>query len=161
MFILVMKKLGFPMEEDDKEDMIVEYLARAGAIVIIGVIIALFVGMCTSCTRTVYVPQTTIQRDSIYITQYKRDSIYMHDSIFQWLKADTMYIEKWHTKYIEKLSTDTLYIEKNDTIRESYPVEKPISTINKVWIKLGKLFSGLGFCAIFLALGYFVAIKRK
>lgn len=142
------------------EDKIVEYLARMFGIIILGVIIAVILAMC-SCTRTVYVPQTTIQRDSIYITQYKRDSIYMHDSIFQWLKADTMYIEKWHTKYIEKLSTDTLYIEKADTLRIPYPVEKPISSLNKMWIKLGKLFSGVGFCAIFLALGYFVAIKRK
>lgn len=149
------------MNEDDKEDMIVEYLARAGAIVIIGVIIALFVGMCTSCTRTVYVPQTTIQRDSIYITQYKRDSIYMHDSILVLRVRDSTIVEKWHTKYIEKLSTDTLYIEKADTLRIPYPVEKELSTMQKVWIKLGKLFSGLGFCAIFLILGYIVAIKRK
>lgn len=148
------------MNEDDKEDMIVEYLARMCAIIIFGLIVALGITMC-SCTRTVYVPQTTIQRDSIYLTQYKRDSIYMRDSILVLRVRDSTIVEKWHTKYIEKLSTDTLYIEKNDTIREPYVVEKPISTINKVWIKLGKLFSGLVFCAIFLALGYFVAIKRK
>lgn len=145
----------------NNEDKIVEYLARMFAIIILGIIVAVILGMCTSCTRTVYVPQTTIQRDSIYITQYKRDSIYMHDSIFQWLKADTMYIEKWHTKYIERLSTDTLYIEKADTLRIPYPVEKKLSTMQKVWIKLGKLFSGLGFCALFLILGYIISIKRK
>lgn len=142
------------------EDKIVEYLARMFGIIILGVIVAVILAMC-SCTRTVYVPQTTIQRDSIHITQCKRDSIYMHDSIFQWLKTDTMYIEKWHTKYIEKLSTDTLYIEKADTLRIPYPVEKELSTMQKVWIKLGELFSGVGFCAIFLILGYFVAIKGK
>lgn len=148
------------MNEDDKEDMIVEYLARMCAIIIFGLIVALGITMC-SCTRTVYVPQTTIQRDSIYITQYKRDSIYMHDSIFQWLKADTLIVERWHTKYIEKLSTDTMYIEKADTLRIPYPVEKELSTMQKVWIKLGKLFSGLGFCAIFLVLGYIVAIRKR
>lgn len=142
------------------EDKIIEYLARMFTILVFGLIVAVLISMC-SCTRTVYVPQTTIQRDSVYITQYKRDSIYMHDSIFQFLKADTMYIEKWHTKYIERLSTDTLYVEKNDTIREPYVVEKPISSLNKMWIKLGKLFSGLCFCVIFLVLGYIVAIKRK
>ena len=148
------------MNEDDKEDMIVEYLARMCAIIIFGLIVALGITMC-SCTRTVYVPQTSIQRDSIYITQYKRDSIYMHDSIFQWLKADTLIVEKWHTKYIERLATDTLYIEKNDTIRESYPIEKPLSTLQKTWMNLGKFSAGVVFCAIFLILGYFVAIKRK
>lgn len=145
----------------NEEDKIVEYLARMCAIIIFGIIFAVILGMCSSCTRTLYVPQTSVQRDSIYITQYKRDSIYMHDSIFQWLKADTMYIEKWYTKYIERLSTDTLYIERNDTIREPYAVEKPISTINKVWIKLGKLFSGVGFFTIFLGLVYLISIKKR
>jgi hypothetical protein len=123
----------------NNDDRIVEYLARMCAIIILGIIVAVILGMCTSCTRTVYVPQTTIQRDSIYITQYKRDSIYMHDSIFQWLKADTMYIEKWHTKYIERLSTDTLYIEKADTLRIPYPVEKQLSYFQRTWIKVGRL----------------------
>lgn len=141
------------------EDKIIEYLARMFTIIIIGVVVAVLLGMC-SCTRTVYIPQTTIQRDSIYITQYKRDSIYMRDSIFQWLKADTMYIEKWHTKYVERLSTDTLYIEKNDTIREAYAVEKPISTINKAWIKLGKLSVGFLFTTLIAVFVYFL-VKRK
>lgn len=142
------------------EDKIVEYLARMFGIIILGVIVAVIVAMCTSCTRTVYVPQTTIQRDSIYITQYKRDSIYMHDSIFQWLKADTMYIEKWHTKYIEKLSTDTLYIEKNDTIREAYPVEKPLTWAQRTWINVGKAGAALFGGTALALLAYFLA-RRK
>ena len=147
------------MNEDDKEDMIVEYLARMFGIIILGVIVAVILAMC-SCTRTVYVPQTTIQRDSIYITQYKRDSIYMHDSIFQWLKADTMYIERWHTKYIERLSTDTLYIEKADTLRIPYPVEKQLSYFQRTWIKVGKLSSGV-WAGILIALLIYYIIKRK
>lgn len=146
--------------KQEQEDKIVEYLARMLGIIVIGLIVAVILAMC-SCTRTVYVPQTTIQRDSIYITQYKRDSIYMHDSIFQWLKADTMYIEKWHTKYIERLSTDTLYVEKNDTIREPYVVEKPLSSLQKMWMNLGKFSAGIGFCAIFLGLVYLISIKKK
>lgn len=141
------------------EDKIVEYLARMFSIIIFGVVIAVLISMC-SCTRTVYVPQTTVQRDSIYITQYKRDSIYMRDSIFQWLKADTMYIEKWHTKYVERLSTDTLYIEKNDTIREAYAVEKPLTYIQKAWIKLGKLSVGFLFTTLIAIFVYFL-VKRK
>ena len=108
------------------EDKVAEYLARMFSIIILGMIVAVILAMC-SCTRTVYVPQTSIQRDSIYITQYKRDSIYMHDSIFQWLKADTMYIERWHKEYIERKIHDTLYIERTDTLKVPYPVEKKLS----------------------------------
>lgn len=148
------------MNKDDREDMIVEYLARMCWITIVGLIVAFVITMC-SCTRTVYVPQTTIQRDSIYITQYKRDSIYMHDSILVLRVRDSTIVEKWHTKYIERLSTDTLYIEKNDTIREPYIVEKPLSSLQKTWINLGKFSAGAVFCAIFLVLGYIVAIRKR
>ena len=141
------------------EDRIVEYLARMCGIVIIGVIVALILAMC-SCTRTVYVPQTSIQRDSIYLTQYKRDSIYMHDSIFQFLKADTMYIEKWHTKYIERLSTDTLYIERNDTIREPYPVEKPLTYWQRNFMSIGKVSIGI-WGGILMAILAYIIIRRR
>lgn len=145
------------MNDDDR---IAEYLARMCAIIILGIIVAVILGMCTSCTRTVYVPKTSIQRDSIYITEYKRDSIYMHDSIFQWLKADTMYIERWHTKYIERLSTDTLYIERNDTIREPYPIEKPLTYWQRNFMSIGKVSLGI-WGGILIAILVYIIIRRR
>ncbi len=142
------------------EDNWIDRGARLLIATIIGILLLWTMGFFSSCTRTVYVPQTSIQRDSIYITQYKRDSIYMRDSIFQFLKADTMYIEKWHTKYIERLSTDTLYIEHNDTIREPYPVEKPLSYAQKTWIKVGKLAAGFSFTTLIALFLYFL-VRRK
>lgn len=141
------------------EDKVAEYLARMFSIIILGMIVAVILAMC-SCTRTVYVPQTSIQRDSIYITQYKRDSIYMHDSIFQWLKADTMYIERWHTKYIERLSTDTLYLEHNDTIREPYPVEKPLTFWQRNFMSIGKVSIGM-WGGILIAILIYIIRKRR
>lgn len=146
---------------NNDEDKIVEYLARMCAIIIFGIIFAVILGMCTSCTRTVYVPQTSVQRDSIYITQYKRDSIYMHDSIFQWLKADTMYIEKWHTKYIERLSTDTLYMEKADTLRIPYPVEKPLTYWQRSFMSIGKVSIGVLAGIAIALLIYFLTRKIR
>jgi hypothetical protein len=141
------------------EDKWIEYAARFVAGLMLAAILMAPVMMCSSCTRTVYVPQTSIQRDSIYITQYKRDSVYMHDSIFQWLKADTMYIEKWHTKYIERLSTDTLYMEKADTLRIPYPVEKQLSMWQQMQIRLCKVFMAV---ALILCAAYLLyRIKKK
>lgn len=117
-------------------------------------------GFISSCTRTVYVPQTSVQRDSIYITQYKRDSIYMHDSIFQFLKADTMYIERWHKEYIERKIHDTLYIEKADTLRIPYPVEKQLSMWQKMQITLFKVSTAVAvLCVCAVCLLY--RIKKK
>lgn len=67
-----------------------------GVWLLIATIVGLPFLMLTSCTRTVYVPQTSIQRDSIYLTQYQKDSIYLHDSVYVWQKADTLLVEKWH-----------------------------------------------------------------
>ena len=110
----------------NNEDKIVEYLARMCAIIIFGLIIATILALC-SCTRTIYVPQVRVERDSIYLHTHSRDSIWIHDSVTIKENGDTIRIEKWRTKYVEKLVTDTAYIERTDTIVQAYPVEKPLS----------------------------------
>ena len=114
--------------------------------------------MCCSCTRTVYVPQTSVQKDSIYLTQYKRDSIYLHDSVFVHMKSDTLLIEKWHTKYVEKVNTDTLYIEKSDTLRIPYPVEKELSFWQRNFMSIGKVSLGI-WSGILIAI--YIIIRRR
>lgn len=123
-------------------------------------VIAIVIIVFSSCTRTVYVPQTTIQRDSIYLTQYQKDSIYLHDSVFVKEKGDTIWLEKWHTKYIEKLRTDTMYVEHNDTIREAYPVEKQLSFSQKSFITLGKVSLGAIITAV-LAFTIFLLFRKR
>lgn len=134
--------------------------ARLLIAVIIGILVLAAMGFFSSCTRTVYIPQTTVQRDSIYLTQYKRDSIYMHDSVFVHTKSDTLIVERWRTKYIERVVSDTLYIEKADTLRIPYPVEKPLTTIQKAWIKLGKLSAGFLMTTLIAVFVYFL-VRRK
>lgn len=128
-------------------------------IVLMAIAAALLI-MCCSCTRTVYVPQTSVQKDSIYLTQYKRDSIYLHDSVFIHSKADTLIVEKWHTKLVKLVESDTLYIERNDTISEPYPVEKPLTYWQKSFMSIGKVSLGVWFGILIALLIYFV-IKRK
>lgn len=42
-----------------------------------------------------------------------RDSIYLHDSIFVHIRADTVYLEKWHTRWRDRetIKTDTVQME--------------------------------------------------
>lgn len=141
------------------EDKIVEYLTRMCGIIIMGVVVAVLLGMC-SCTRTVYVPQTSIQRDSIYLTQYRRDSIYLHDSVFIHSKADTLIVEKWHTKLVKLVESDTLYIERNDTIKMPYPVEKPLTYWQKRFMSIGKMSVGV-WGGLFLALVIYFIIRKR
>ena len=52
----------------------------------------------------------------------QRDSVYLHDSVFVRIRADTVYLEKWHTKWREKevIHTDTIQVETTRT--ETIPV---------------------------------------
>ena len=113
----------------------------------------------TGCKTIEYVPvvEHEVHHDSIYFTQVQRDSIWMHDSISVKEKGDTVRIEKWHTKYIEKQVHDTTYVAKHDSI----PV--PYEVIKEVPAKLTKVEKGLMTTGVLsmLALFIFVAFKLK
>lgn len=81
----------------------------------------LFVG-CKTKERVVTVEK--VRNDTTYITKHQRDSVWLHDSIHVTEKGDTIRIERWHTKYVEKATHDTLYQATHDTIPQPYPVEK-------------------------------------
>jgi len=108
----------------------------AGAILILIVILLL-----TSCKSVEYVTVEKVKTDTTYITKQQRDSIWLHDSIHVKERGDTMLIERWHTKYIEKVTHDTTYVATHDTIPQPYPVikevEKKLSTIQKSLMGIG------------------------
>jgi hypothetical protein len=83
--------------------------------------------MC-SCKSIEYVPvvEKEVHHDSIYFTKVQRDSVWLHDSISVKEKGDTIRIEKWHTKYIEREVHDTIYQAKRDSIPVPYEVIKEV-----------------------------------
>lgn len=90
----------------------------------------LFVG-CKTKERVVTVEK--VRNDTTYITKHQRDSVWLHDSIHVTEKGDTIRIEKWHTKYIEKATHDTLYQHKTDSVPVPYPVEKLVERELSWW----------------------------
>ena len=54
----------------------------------------------------------------------RRDSVYLHDSIFVRIRADTVYLEKWHTRWRDretvKTDTVTLTESKTETVQVRY-----------------------------------------
>jgi hypothetical protein len=68
------------------------------------------------------VPVIEHRTDTIYQTNHQHDSIYVHDSIMVSQQGDTVKIEKWNTKYVEREVHDTTYISKTDSIPKPYPV---------------------------------------
>jgi hypothetical protein len=81
----------------------------------------------SGCTTTRYVPVEHHTTDTVYQSKLHRDSIYLHDSIRVSEKGDTIRIERWRTRNIERTTHDTLYQAKHDTIPQPYPVEKLVS----------------------------------
>jgi hypothetical protein len=69
--------------------------------------------MLQGCKTIDCIPET-ITKDSI-VTEYKLDSTYIYekDSIFIKEKADTVFVEKWKTRYkdVMKIERDTIYQE--------------------------------------------------
>lgn len=96
-------------------------------------IILLAVGWLTSCTTTKVVTVEKVKTDTTYITKHQRDSVWLHDSIQVSEKGDTIRIERWRTKYIEREVHDTLYHAKHDSVPVPYPVEKIVPAELSWW----------------------------
>ena len=96
-------------------------------------IILLAVGWLTSCTTSKVVTVEKVKTDTTYITKHHRDSVWLHDSINVSEKGDTIRIERWRTKYVEREVHDTLYRAKHDSVPVPYPVEKIVPAELSWW----------------------------
>ena len=82
--------------------------------------------MTASCSTTRYVPVVEHHTDTLRLSRNIRDSIYVHDSIRVREKGDTVLVERWHTRYRDRLAHDTIYKSRVDSIPAPYPVEKKV-----------------------------------
>lgn len=105
--------------------------------------------------KTVYVPVKEIHTE--YITKHdsvlKSDSVYLHDSVYIHAKNDTVFFEKWHTKYRDRIK-EVVRIDsfiKNDSIPIPYPVERKLN----LWERTKMDFGGI---AIVIALISFIFV---
>ena len=114
----------------------------------------------SSCKTTEYVPVETVRTDTVYIAHIVTDSVYQHDSIYIHEKGDTVWYERWHTQYRDRLRIDTVYQARVDTIAKPYPVikevEKKLSSMQRAYLALGRTFLVLLIiCASFLIIWLF------
>lgn len=122
------------------------------------ILVALLMAGCKTKEKVVTVEK--VRNDTTYITKHQRDSVWLHDSIHVTEKGDTIRIERWHTKYVEKATHDTLYQATHDTIPQPYPVEKLVERDLSWWqqtrMHLGEALLALAGIAVVL-----FVIKRK
>jgi hypothetical protein len=125
-------------------------LALAAAVAVFGLLL-------TGCTTTKYVPIETVRTDTLKVTKYERDSIYIHDSTIVREKGDTMLIEKWHTRWRDRWMHDTVYQSRVDSVPQPYPVTEYVERKRS---KLDWFFIITGIIALIAVIVY-AAIKVR
>ena len=109
-------------------------------IIVAAILVAMLVWMLQGCKVQNCIPETIV-RDSI-VTEYKLDSIYLYekDSIFIHEKADTVFINRFVTRYkdVIKIEHDTVFQDNKVVEVKEVLVEKPIAGVVKwlAWIGL-------------------------
>lgn len=121
----------------------------------LGLLLCALLGSCTT-ERTVTVER--VRTDTVRQCLTLRDSIWMHDSIRVTEKGDTVRIEKWHTKYVEKQVHDTIYKSRVDSVPVPHDVIKKVPR-ERGWLE--KLLLGIGGAAVLaVIIGIVVKIKK-
>lgn len=113
-----------------------------------------------ACRSVRYIPVESVTHDSVVTILYQRDSVYQHDSVYIKEKADTVLIERWHTRWRDRVSHDTLYMSKTDTIRVPVPVERKLTKAERTYITIGKWSVGV-VAGLVLATICFIFFRRK
>ncbi|MCI7359352.1 MAG: hypothetical protein MSK40_16850 [Parabacteroides sp.] len=125
-------------------------------------ILAVFLAcIAFSCRSVQYVPVETIKSDTTYIYQFQRDSIYERDSIYVHGRNDTVFVEKYKYKYIDRIVKDTAYVSRTDSIQVPYPVEKKLTRWQKIKMDLGGISIGIIIIIILVVVGRAVYFLKK
>lgn len=135
------------MSKDD----VIDRLARLLISVLIGFGVLWLMGFFSSCTRTMYVPVTSVQHDSINLHTHSRDSIVVRDSVTIRERGDTVWLERWRIEYRDRIRTDTAYIERRDSVAVPYPVERKLSRKERLYMSAGRVAVPLAGAGIVLA----------
>lgn len=121
-------------------------------------VIVIFILLMCSCstTKLVEVPVEKIRTE--YIHDTKIDSVFVKDSVDRWLKGDTLYIYKEHTKFKYINKTDTVC--KTDTITKVVKVDvvKEVEVNHIYWYQKALMWAG-GIAVVLLAGGIIYKLK--
>ena len=103
-----------------------EWLRDVAAMTVVWLLMLAFIFlMCVvvaGCSPKI-IEHEVVKHDTTYIEKMRRDSIYMHDSIYvhEYTKGDTVYRDRdrWHYGWRDRLVHDSIYIAQRDTITQT------------------------------------------
>lgn len=117
--------------------------------VICAVILLVAMMLCGCRTKEVGQNSQQTKTDTCYVDRWQHDSIYIntlkHDSISIREKGDTVWIDRWHTRFQDRwrdrITHDSIYISKTDTLTNTFTVteykDKPLSWWQRLRINVG------------------------
>ncbi len=73
----------------------------------------LFLSLLLSCA-TGHKTNVPLHSSVSFSEHHLRDSIFLHDSIYVHIKADTIYTTRWRTVFRDRIKSDTLFLQ--DTV---------------------------------------------
>jgi hypothetical protein len=117
------------------------------------IVVTLTFLMC-GCKSVQYVPVKEVVHDSIYLAKVQKDSVWLHDSVYVKDRGDTVWLERWHTKYVERLRTDTIF----ETHVDSIPV--PYEVVREVPAKMSKTQKGFMWFGIIAMMALVLIVGR-
>lgn len=98
-------------------------------------VLVLLLAVCASCSPKI-VERIVVQHDTT--TVHHRDTTFRRDSVYirEWMKGDTVYIEKYKDRYIfrDRWRDSVSVREVHDTTAVEVKVEKPLSWAQKAKI---------------------------
>lgn len=113
--------------------------------------------LLTGCRTPAPTIVERVRTDTLRLTTERRDSVWLHDSVFFALTGDTVRIERWRTKYVERLRVDTVYRARVDSVPVPYEIVKEVERRLSWWQRLRL---GLG-SAVLIGLVGFVGWKLR
>ena len=134
--------------------LILRNVAFAVSLVLVMMLLCALFGSCI----TKYVPVESVR------TEYRDRDVErlvadtVHDTRLVWVKGDTV-VDIREKERIRRVELhDTCYIERTDTIRQPYPVEKPLSRWEQTKMDLGGF--ALGGIAVVLCIAVVWLIRK-
>ena len=116
--------------------------------------------LASACTTTRYVEVPVVHTDTLRENRIERDSVWLHDSIHVKEKGDTVWFEKWHVNYKEKIVHDTIYQSRTDSVAKPYPVYVEKEVAKKLtWWQKTQMYVGDGALLVVLAMMVYGLIK--
>lgn len=97
--------------------------------VAVSIFVIMMLASCATRTKIEYKDRVVDH----YITKVEKDTVVekMHDSVYIHSKGDTVWYEKWHTKYVDKISLkhdtcwrDSVVTEYKETVKEVVKIPK-------------------------------------